>query len=600
MRILAGIAMAAAAAAQESSAGNSVELGFRWNPRIHGSRDAYRSVVNLGEGPRILSFDWNAAAPWTFADTASLSGSGWGGDPWAFTRGSLEKRGVYRLRADYRSLAYFNALPSFANPAAGRGVFLNQRSFDTNRRYADVQFDWKPGGRISPYFGYSHDSGSGRGVTNYTSLANEYPVLNLMDDRTRDTRGGVTFSGGRGQLTLEQGWTWFRDEQRLSTADRNLGNRTGSYLGRELFLQDLEQRYDTRGDGAYSRAVFNLDAGARLAVSGQFLYSRPDSRTHYNERAAGLLAADPVMFVGIQNRVLLASAIHPHITGSGAAEVRITGKLRVLESFTADRLNSAIRENRFEANWNRQQAEIVYDPMNALTLRGGHRFTWGDMAARENGIPSELQNHAALAGVTWRRGTKWSFSSDLERTLSDASYFRASLHDYTRARLRLRWLPAGPLSVTAVGSLLDNDTPGREGYRLRDRQAGLSAYWTPRDGKRFTLLADYTRSRIHSSIGFLVPQDRTLEISRYQERAHAGTLFLEFKAAGMRLGLGGSAFVSEGSRPMRFYRPQIQAGGPFLKRVEWLAEWRWHQLGEPFYRYEEFRAHQALIGLRFR
>jgi len=45
-------APAAPTAATDNWLQGSIQLGYRWIPNIDGSNAAYRSVVNLGEGPK--------------------------------------------------------------------------------------------------------------------------------------------------------------------------------------------------------------------------------------------------------------------------------------------------------------------------------------------------------------------------------------------------------------------------------------------------------------------------------------------------------------------------------------------------------------------
>ena len=47
---------------------------------------------------------------------------------------NARKERRYDFNADYRNIAYFNALPSFAKPLIERGIILNERSFDIRRR----------------------------------------------------------------------------------------------------------------------------------------------------------------------------------------------------------------------------------------------------------------------------------------------------------------------------------------------------------------------------------------------------------------------------------------------------------------------------------
>src|SRR5512135_3786666 len=41
----------------------SVEVGYRWLGTLYGNENVYRSVVNLGEGPRLFGFDFHYLAP---------------------------------------------------------------------------------------------------------------------------------------------------------------------------------------------------------------------------------------------------------------------------------------------------------------------------------------------------------------------------------------------------------------------------------------------------------------------------------------------------------------------------------------------------------
>ena len=52
------VPLSLAAQDQPKSAG-SVDLGYRWNSNVAGSLDTYRSIVNLGEGPRVLGFEYS-------------------------------------------------------------------------------------------------------------------------------------------------------------------------------------------------------------------------------------------------------------------------------------------------------------------------------------------------------------------------------------------------------------------------------------------------------------------------------------------------------------------------------------------------------------
>ena len=161
------------------------EVGARWNQGIKGNLDSYRSIVNLGEGPRLMNWEMRFEPPsLKYLKKMEFRGAGWGGEPAAWMQFRAEEQRYYRFQADYRRTAYFNALPSFANPLLDRGILASQRSFDTNRNFTELSLDLFPTSLIIPYVSYTRDRGYGRGVTSFVSDGNEYPVLNELSDLT--------------------------------------------------------------------------------------------------------------------------------------------------------------------------------------------------------------------------------------------------------------------------------------------------------------------------------------------------------------------------------------------------------------------------------
>ena len=371
-------------AAEEPKTGGSVDLGYRWNSNVTGSLDTYRSIVNLGEGPRVLGFQYSLyEAPANAWDRLDMSAAGWGGDPAAWFRLDASKRDRYRLKFDHRDTAYFSAMPSFANPLLERGVFLNQHAFDSRRKYTDLSLALRPGKNFSPYFGYTRDSGDGRGITTFASDGNEYPVANQIDDRTHNYRGGVEWTIGKGHLTLEQGGLVFDDDQRVSTADRNPGNRQTTFLGRQLFLGELLQSYQVNGSSIYSKALGGWQAASWLDLSGSFLYSQPKTDIIYNQTNKGLFTdLDTLLFTDQQSLRWAAASRQPHSSGNVSAEVRPHQRVRIMESWFTDRFHNASTFDRLVWNQSQQQLDVMVEASRWLTLRGGHRYTWGDGSSR--------------------------------------------------------------------------------------------------------------------------------------------------------------------------------------------------------------------------
>ena len=217
----------------------------------------------------------------------------------------------------------------------------------------------------------------------------------------------------------------------------------------------------------------------------------------------------------------------------------------------------------------------------------------------------QVKRQVGLAGASFRAARKLSFNLDYEGASSDQAYFRTSLYNYHKARLRGRYQAFGALAFQTGYSVLSNRNPSPGiRYDFESRDFSLSAFWTPNGGKRFSLTGDYSRSALRSDIDYLVPQQLSLrERSLYRDNAHTASGLLDVVFPGYggmapKLTLGGSLFVSSGSRPTSYYQPLARLSLPLQKHVYWSTEWRWYGFGEQFSIYEGFRAHTLMTGMR--
>jgi hypothetical protein len=625
----------APAPAAEQWLTGSVEVGYRWVNNIGGDFNTYRSLVNLGEGPKLFGVDLTIQDPSKrLFDRLDIRANSWGGEPYNTARIDAQRDKLYRFSFDYRNIAYFNFLPSFADPTIERGVLLNQRAFDVVRRNTDLRLDLFPGRRIVPYLAYSRNQGRGTGITNLVFDANEYPVRNRLYDRTDDYRGGFRFEFRRWHLTLEQGGINFADDQAVfSSGPPSFGNLTSPFLGQRLSLTSGDEAYHVRSDSLYSRAVFTANPFSWVDLSGQFLYSRPHSHTFFSQRNTGnFYSFSALQFYTSQLEALEAQARQPHSSGNFTAELRPFRRLRVVESWMTDRLHNAssafltdqllvsgsplspekvFSSERLVLNYNQQEVQLFFDLTSKLTLRGGHRYVWGDAQVpaalvieslgQESG---QLRRQVGLAGVNFRLSRNLSANLDFEASPGDRSYFRTSLNDYQKARIRARYQALPSLLLSANFSLLRNENPAKTiNYNFLSRDNSLSALWNPGGGKRFSVLAEYSRSTLRSDISYLVPSTIASALSSYRERANSGTAVVDLTLPGVgsvqpKISLGGSLFASCGSRPTRYYQPLARLSLPFGKRLEWSSEWRWYALSQPLYLYEGFRSNQFLTSFR--
>jgi hypothetical protein len=630
--IVAGAVMAQEVppAAPEPKLTGQVDIGHRWVQEVIGSgRDVYRSIVNLGEGPKLFTGTaaWRSpGAKWL--DRLEVTANSWGGEPYNTGRLEAGLAGAYQLRMDYRNVAYFNNLPSFADPLLGSGLFLSQRAFDLQRRSLDTELKIKPGARVEPFLAFYHGSGFGRGVSTFVVDGNEFPVSTNLNDRTQTYRGGVHFNFSKVNFTLEQGGTTFKDDQELFFSGRHYGNRSTTLFGQTIRLDDLRQAHGARGDGLFSRAAVSGRPWSRLSFTGQFQYSQPSIDVRYSEQNRGefFLLSAIAPYTGQLERST-GTAQRPHPSGSWSTEIRPFSRLRVVQSWYTDRFHvsassvlaqtfNTVPETSLEraitdllvVNYHQHQVDAIIDIGSQVSLRGGHRYVWGDAVTRTPTLVSavgptragELRRQVALAGGMFRLGSRFDVTADLEASPGDVAYFRTDLMNYQRGKVQGRFKILPSLVVSAAFTVLNNRNEAPDvNLDLRSQQSSFTLYWAPNQGKRFSVTADYTRSTLRSDLPFLEPQTFSRAVSAYRDNGHHGGGWADVTLThGVKLSLGGSYSINAGSRPTRYYQPQGRVTAPLVKKVTWTAEWRWFGFTERRYAYENFHTHVFATGLQ--
>lgn len=606
----------------------SADIGYRWLSGVGGDFQTYRSVVNFGEGVKLLGADMKYEAGQKWLDHVIARANGWGGEPFSTAYLEAEKANVYRLQYSHQGISYFNFLPSFANPQLAQGVFLNQRSFDTRYRMHDLRFDVRPGHTLVPYFAWSRGSNGGRGVNNFVAEGNEYPVATGLSYATDDYRGGVRFEREWLNGFVEAGGLTIGETQEVNTLGRNPGNRRQPFLGQTLFLDRLVQRYDIDGSSVYLRLAINGSPTNWLSFNVQSLSSQPETSVRFQADQGGrFVNLNPFFFFDQGTLNASSFARQPHSTRSAAFEVRPMQNLRIVNTWFRDRLHNAstlaATENliggrpvsladgsRLQVNYNHNQIDAFAD-VGKLTTRIGWRWVWGDARVRPGQLSSAgdleggaLQQGVLLLGAGYRPTKKLAINLDYENGMANRVYFRTSLADYHKGRGRLRYDFTDSLSVTGTVRVLDNRNNHPEvDLNFQAQDYGGTVLWNPNRGERFSLMADYAHMLIRSDLSYLQPQILQPAVSVYRDRANTATMLADVGLPAVqglrgRLTAGGSIFRSEGSRPTSYYQPIVRIAVPVERHVQLSAEYRWYGFTQPIYLFEGFRNHQLMFAVR--
>jgi hypothetical protein len=611
-----------------------IDLGYRWLTGVGGSFDTYRTIVNLGSGPKLLGTDFTIRdSRHRLFDRVDVWAFDWGGDPYSTLHVDAKKAKLYDLSADYRNLAFYNNLPAFADPMlATTGMILNEQSLDARQRISSFQLDLLPLGRFVPYLAYDRAATSGTGVATFVSDGNEYPVASLISNSMNNYRGGVRIEFPHVHAILEQGGTTFKDDQQLNQdfGQTNFGNVTSPLLGQTLTLTGLGEAYGVRGTSIYSKGALTANVAPWLDVYGQFLYSQPDSSVTFQEASTGnQVLLDQVLFYTGEQTIVSAESKLPHTTGTAGAEIRPFRRWRIIPSWMTDRMHTngssvssqnlttatgplaidALLSSALATNYNQTEITLMYNVTPAITLRGGYRYVWGDatdvvlpvsgLVGLEQG---KIRSNVALASAAWRPVQKFSLNAEFEGGWSGSTYFRTNLYNYQKVRARGRYQILPSLSVSANVNVLNNQnpTPGIH-YDFLAHQESVSLHYAPSGGKMFDFDGSYTRSTLRSDINYLDPGTLLSETSFYRDNSHTITALFDLNVPGpvkAKMTLGGSAVISSGSNPTQFYQPVVRAAVTVAKNVAWVSEWRYYGFTEAFYEYQGFRAQLVSTGVR--
>src|SRR5262245_6019866 len=94
------------AAAGDQWLTGSFDVGYRWKTKVGGNENVYRSVVDLGEGPKLLDADFTIQDPQRrWFDRIDTRAANWGDDPYTTLDVTDRKSRMYELSSRFRNLA---------------------------------------------------------------------------------------------------------------------------------------------------------------------------------------------------------------------------------------------------------------------------------------------------------------------------------------------------------------------------------------------------------------------------------------------------------------------------------------------------------------
>jgi hypothetical protein len=610
----------------------NIDFGYRWLVRQNGSFNMYRTLVNLGEGPKFfgahLSF-----RPEKYWDRLEIDSTGWGDEPYSSAKIYAARDGYYDLALRYREQHFFDNVPSFANPLLVLGYPISQNGDDYKRRLADLDFNLFPNRRISPFFTYQRSGRSGPGYWPWIGPGNEYLVSTLFSDSSGLFRAGTHLTFSRLQFTLEGGGTRFTDDQSYFFSGFNPGNRRTSLFGTTMFLNTLSQVYGARGNMGFFRVSFKAQPFSWVDFAGQFGFSQASSTIKFSETATGQLVtqATPQTFTGLTSTAP-GSALNPRPSGNVSMMLRPWRRLRLVDSYDTTRLHNATGSvfsqtftgvtgllglvvpstistvapalNFVAMDYNRHQLEALYDVAPRVTVRGGWRSEWSQWV-QPGDTPGELetqkdQRNVALGGVDFSApgGLMLNFSTEVG--IGAKTLMRASLFDYHKIKVGGRYNVKPWLRVNGKYTRLWNEN-NRPDINLfsHNHEVSFGLLIAPHNGRRFTFSGDWMYQVYSANIPIILPPFFTPGASAWQQNGSYLGSFVNLNVfRGASLNFGGSMLAVHGTHPTGYCQPRAELMVPLHAHLTWFSNWQYWDYNEKFTAFENFSANLFTTGLR--
>jgi hypothetical protein len=612
------------------------EIGYRWIPDSAGNEQMYRSMINLGEGPKLFHAGVSLRSKYgtgKLFDSLNLSMDNWGGEPYSSLRLDFGKTGAYEFRADYRHMDYYNYVPTWANPLLNPGSLVSQHGLDTSYRTLDLQLTFFPTHKMQPYVAYSRTTGYGPGLTTYSLTGNEFLLDRQWHYASDDYRGGVLISLPRLSLTLEQGYRFLKNDSNAIEDGAPQGNHPVPFVGNPVVMDSLNRSYHERTTLPVSKALIKFTPFEMLSITGRYIYTMSDLESDLGEIDTG-------SFVSLENRLIYSAssdafstrAKQPNHNGSFLVEFSPSPYLTVLNQFqdrsfhisgsavlastffdasslvgpfggTSDQEITSVLNSLLAYDQLSNQTEIEGRLAWGLAARGGFRYDSVSTALQESDdtepTAAWYNRRTGIIGLDYTRGRWLRLSADYERNLSSHAIMRTDLFDYDQVKFDGKVAVGSKVTIHGRVAVLTNRNDASDiDLRAHNRNYSIALNYDP--SERFSLSLDYSRTNIFSDIAILLPQTLQLDRSLFDERGHGigGSMGIGI-CRWSRLDFGYRGILNAGSMALNYHMPYASLSIPLPEHMSVRSQWQWFGYNEKGTNLQDHRTHLVTLSLAY-
>ena len=601
------------------------ETGYRFN-QIAGDGEAYRSMVNFGDGVRLLNSSVTARSRegrGFLFDDLSLTTLGLGGDPYESAALRLGKNRVYRYEMMWRQNDY-------VNPGLTGGGAPALHALNTTYSLQDHDLTILPESHVRFFLGYSRARNTGPGLSTVSAFdpSTFVPVFSEVRWTQNEYRLGNEIRLHGFILNWLHGWQDFQDDTEHSAPAAPGGPVTA-----------FERTGPNHGTSPYWR-VSLLRNRNWLGLNGRFTYTAGRRAYIVDESALGSPAA-----AGAPRRILsTGDAQRPVTTGNFTISVQPGDKITIANQTSFYNVRTEGNNAYFELDANRatnflyfeylgirtvaNATNLTYRFNRYLSAHAGYEFSQRRIrsirqVAPGNSAPFDQENteHIGLAGLAFSGLGGLSASVHAEIGRADRPFTpKGDGADHLIAgEVRYRWRTLQAGASTRVD--YNNNAVTLTAFRSHARTYSATGSWSPMGW--LTLDAAYSKLHLETLGGiayFAAGAPVAGEQSYYVSDIHSGTggarvslknrvdLFGGYtivrdvgdgRASALATSAGSSAPVFEAAQtfPLRFQSPVGRVSVRVIDRVRLNFGYQRYGYGEQFFADREFRANTGYVSL---
>jgi hypothetical protein len=621
----------------------SFELGYRWQS-VGGDDGMYRSTVNYGNGPRLLSSSLSINSlegHGGLFDQIQLNTSGLGNDPYESATLRVEKNRLYRYDLSWRSDSYYN--PSLT-------IVGGEHFLDTVRHVQDHDFTLFPQSNFKLFLGYSENNQTGPALTTiqeFDTRGDEFPLFQDVRRIQHEYRlgGEARFMGFR--LNVLHGWVDFKDDTPVALTAPSAGNNPLD----QTALTSFQRSEPVHGTSPYWRILLVRESKL-WAASGRFTYVAGHHGFVDDETAVGFnFLANPTA----QQIVTLGNAERPALAGNFTLSLFPFAKLTLTNQTSVDNIrmvgNSFFSQftNGFPATpFNQFTLLAIRTIANStdadlrltkwFAIRAGYEYSTRQIRSIEGAdfgntptpaferVPIEQENglSTGLLGLRIHPLKALSIMLDTEIGRADKPIYPISQRNYETYRGRIEYKQKAFRLAGYSRTDYNTNSVSLNNYASHSRQYGIDYSWTPKNW--FSIDASYNKLHLDTlgalnyfaQINSVGPQQHvTTDQSYYVSNIHTGSLAAHFSLrqridfslgyshvqdvgdgrptaiapAFSPVSLQTPAFYAVQTFPVRYLSPQCRISLRINEKLRWNAGYQYYGYNEDFSALQNYRAH---------